>query len=403
MAKFVFEARGPGGRDFRGEIEAANEAEARIKLRAQRLMPTRLSGQAAAAPAKKKGGAKINSKDLQIFTRQLATLLSSGVPIMQAMETLADGSRSPGLVTALTDIAEEVSKGKRFGEALANHPKVFDRFYVNMVVAGEESGNIDQILNRLAVYIEKSVKIQSKIKGALVYPVAILFVAGGVVAGLLIFVIPKFKEMFASSGNELPALTKLVVAMSEFFVAYWYLMIGAVIGIVMGLKSFYQSPNGKNIVDGVLIDVPIFGAVIQKGAIARFTRTLSTLLGSGVGIMEALDISSKVVGNHLVEKAIVRAKEAISEGKSLTVPLSKEKYIPHMVTQMIGVGEQTGALDTMLSKVADFYEDEVDVAVGAMTAMMEPLMMVFLGGIVAFFVIAMYLPIFSMASNTGAG
>lgn len=402
MAKFVFEAKGPGGRDFKGEIEAANEAEARVKLRAQRLMPLRLVAKAKAKTAKKKGGG-VNYKDLQIFTRQLATLLSSGVPILQSMETLADGSRSPGLTNALRDIADEVSRGKRFGEALAAHPKVFDRFYVNMVMAGEESGNIDAILGRLAVYIEKNAKIRSKIKGAMVYPIAIMFVAFLVVAGLLIFVIPKFKEMFAASGNELPAMTQMVVAMSEAFVAYWYIIFGGIGAAIYGIVAFYNSPAGKDLFDGVLIDVPLIGNLIQKGGVARFTRTLSTLLGSGVGIMEALDISAKVVGNHLIEKAILRSKDAISEGKSLTVPLSKEKYIPHMVTQMIGVGEQTGALDSMLGKVADFYEDEVDVAVAALTSMMEPLMMMFLGGIVAFFVIAMYLPIFNLASAATGG
>lgn len=396
MAKFVFEAKGPGGRDFKGEIEANNEAEARVKLRAQRLMPLRLVAKSKGSIAKKRGGS-VNYKDLQIFTRQLATLLSSGVPILQSMETLADGSRSPGLTNALRDIADEVSRGKRFGEALAAHPKIFDRFYVNMVMAGEESGNIDAILGRLAQYIEKNAKIKSKIKGAMVYPIAIMCVAGLVVAGLLIFVIPKFKEMFAAAGNDLPAITQIVVDMSEGLVKWWYLIFGAIGAVIYSIVAFYKTPAGKDVFDSILIDMPLIGNLIQKGGVARFTRTLSTLLGSGVGIMEALDISGKVVGNHLMEKAIHRAKEAISEGKSLTVPLSKEKYIPHMVTQMIGVGEQTGALDTMLGKVADFYEDEVDVAVTAMTAMMEPIMMVFLGGIVAFFVVAMYLPIFKLA------
>ncbi|MEK7355475.1 MAG: type II secretion system F family protein, partial [Bdellovibrionota bacterium] len=252
-----------------------------------------------------------------------------------------------------------------------------------------------------AQYIEKNAKIKAKIKGAMVYPIAIMCVAGLVVAGLLIFVIPKFKEMFAASGNELPAMTQLVVTMSENLVAYWYIIFGAIGGAVYALIAYSKTAMGKDTIDGILIDVPLIGNLIQKGGVARFTRTLSTLLGSGVGIMEALDISAKVVGNHLLEKAILRAKDAISEGKSLTVPLAKEKYIPHMVTQMIGVGEQTGALDNMLGKVADFYEDEVDVAVSALTSMMEPIMMVFLGGIVAFFVVAMYLPIFNMASAVG--
>ncbi|MES2854281.1 MAG: type II secretion system F family protein [Bdellovibrionota bacterium] len=413
MPKFVFEAKGPGGKNFRGEIEAANEPEARIKLRGQRLVPVRLSqapetgkkktaGGGGGGGAKSGGfGGKVNSKDLQIFTRQLSTLLSSGVPIMQSMETLADGSRSPALTFALKDIGDQVSKGKRFGEALAGHPKIFDRFYVNMVVAGEESGNLDAILNRLAIYIEKSVKIQGKIKGAMAYPAAIITIALLVVVGLLVFVIPKFKELFESSGAELPALTQLVVDMSEFIMSKWWMLIAGVGGTIYGFTAYKNTPAGKQALDAILIDVPFIGDLIRKGAVAKFTRTMSTLLGSGVGIMECLDIASKVVGNHVIEKAILRAKDAISEGKSLTVPLSKEKYIPHMVTQMIGVGEQTGALDVMLGKVADFYEDEVDVAVGALTSVMEPMMMVVLGGIVAFFVVAIYLPIFNLAGAAG--
>jgi type IV pilus assembly protein PilC len=404
MAKFRFEAKATNGKAMTGEIEAANETEARVKIRAQRMMPLKVVpalSAAAASAAKRKTGGSVSSKELQIFTRQLATLLSSGVPILQAMETLSNGSKSPGLKNALEAIAEDVSQGKRFGDSLAVHPKVFDRFYANMVLAGEESGNLDGILNRLAVYIEKSVKIQGKVKGALAYPVGILTVAMLVVAGLLVFVIPKFKTMFEGSGSELPAMTKLVVVMSEAFISYWYLIIGGVVGGVYALVQYYKSEGGRHTIDAILIELPLTGDLMVKSGVARFTRTLSTLLGSGVGIIEALEISAKTVGNHVLERAILRAKDAISEGKSLTVPLSKEKHIPHMVTQMIGVGEQTGALDTMLGKVADFYEDEVDVAVGALTSMMEPIMMVVLGGIVGFFVIAMYLPIFNMASTVG--
>lgn len=405
MAKFKFEAKGTNGKAVAGEIEAANETEARIKIRAQRLMPLKvvpaLSAAAISAAKKKKTGGSVSAKELQIFTRQLSTLLSSGVPILQAMETLSNGSKSPGLKNALVAIAEEVSQGKRFGDAVGAHPKVFDRFYSNMVLAGEESGNLDGILSRLAVYIEKSVKIQSKVKGALAYPVGIMVVAALVVSGLLVFVIPKFKAMFEGSGSELPAMTKLVVQMSEAFIGYWYIIIGVAVGGVYGLIQYYKSEGGRQTIDAILIELPLTGDLMVKSGVARFTRTLSTLLGSGVGIIEALEIASRTVGNHVLERAIMRAKDAIQEGKSLTIPLAKEKHIPHMVTQMIGVGEQTGALDTMLSKVADFYEDEVDVAVGALTSMMEPIMMVILGGIVGFFVIAMYLPIFNMASTAG--
>lgn len=402
MARYKFEAKGTNGKAYSGEIDAANETEARVKIRAQRMMPLKVvpaGGSATGAGAKRKAAGSVKAKDLQIFTRQLATLLSSGVPILQALETLANGSKAPGLKAALDAIASDVSQGKRFGDAVGQHPKVFDRFYANMVLAGEESGNLDAILNRLAVYIEKSVKIQGKVKGAMAYPVGILSVAMLVVAGLLVFVIPKFKTMFEGSGQELPGMTKLVVAMSESFIAYWYFIIGGIVGGIYGLVQYYKSPGGRKTIDAILIELPLTGDLMIKSGVARFTRTLSTLLGSGVGIIEALEIAARTVGNDVLEKAILRSKEAIQEGKSLTVPLAKEKHIPHMVTQMIGVGEQTGALDAMLGKVADFYEDEVDVAVGALTSMMEPIMMVVLGGIVGFFVIAMYLPIFNMAST----
>ena len=300
---------------------------------------------------------------------------------------------------ALKSMVNDINQGRRFGEAMAEHPLVFDRFYVNMVKAGEESGNIDQILNRLAVYIEKAAKVKGQIKGAMVYPIAILSVAFLVVSGLMIFVIPKFEAVFASSGQDLPGLTKMVVAMSKIFMSYWWAIIGGVAGSVFFIINYYRTDDGKKTIDTVLIDIPYVGDLIQKSAVARFTRTLSTLLASGVSIMEALEIASRVTGNVVIETALIRAREAISEGKSLTVPLSKEKYIPQMVTQMIGVGEQTGAIDQMLNKVADFYEDEVDVAVSALTSVMEPLMMVVLGGIIAFIVVAMYLPIFNMAGS----
>lgn len=400
MPKYVFEARDTRGRVFKGELEAPNENEARIRLRAQKLMPVRLSqAEQRVSTTKKVGGKSVPAKELQIFTRQLATLLGSGIPIMQSIEVLAQSQRSVGMSFALKAIAQDISRGRRFGEAMAEHPLVFDRFYVNMVKAGEESGNIDAILGRLAIYIEKAVKIQSKVKGAMVYPIAIIVVAFAVVAGLMIFVIPKFEALFSSSGSELPALTKVVVSMSKFFMSYWWLMIGGSVGFVFLTINYYRTDDGKKTIDGVLIDLPYMGDLIQKSAVARFTRTLSTLLGSGVSIMEALEIASKVTGNHVIENALIRAREAISEGKSLTVPLMKEKYIPQMVTQMIGVGEQTGNIDQMLNKVADFYEDEVDVAVSALTSVMEPLLMVVLGAIVAFIVVAMYLPIFNMASS----
>ncbi len=402
MAKFQFEAKGANGKEFRGEVEAGSEAEARIKLRAQRLVPLKVVPKSnQGSPIKKIGMGRVGSKELQIFTRQLATLLASGIPILQSIDVLGRSSRSPSLTRALEDIVASVSKGRRFAESLADHPLVFDRFYVNMVRAGEESGGLDLVLNRLAIYIEKSVKIKGKIKGAMIYPAAIIVVAGLVVSAIMIFVIPKFQELFNNSGQELPMLTQWVITASHFFTSYWWAILGGAVGSYFMAMNYYRTDAGRAAVDTVMIDVPLMGDLVQKGAIARFTRTLSTLLGSGVGIMEAMDIASKVVGNVVVENALIRARDAIAEGKSITVPLQKEKYIPGMVTQMIGVGEQTGNLDQMLSKIADFYEDEVDVTVGALTSVMEPLLMVFLGSIIAVLVIAMYLPIFNMASAAG--
>lgn len=403
MAKFSFEARAANGKDMRGEIEASNEGEARVKLRAQRLVPTRvsLSENRAAAAAKKFKSAAIKPKDLQILTRQLATLLSSGIPILQSIDTLAQSARTPGITTALRMIAYDISRGKRFGDSLAEHPKMFGKFYVNMVRAGEESGNLDQILQRLAVYIEKSVKITSKVKGALTYPAVIMTVAALVVAGLLIFIIPKFQALFQQLNSEMPALTVFVIGMSNALVKYWWMMALGAFVTGYSAKVYYETENGRRVFDTIFIDLPLFGNLIQKSAIAKFTRTLSTLLGSGVSIMESLDIAGNTVGNYVIERAIARAKYAIIEGKSLTVPLAKEKYIPQMVTQMIAIGEQTGSLDQMLGKIADFYEDEVDVAVSSLTQLIEPIMMVVLGAIIAFIVIAMYLPIFNIAGAIG--
>ena len=399
MAKFKYDAKAPNGTAARGEVEAASEGEARVKIRAQRLIPVRVV--LAERKVVKRQGPGVKAKDLQVFTRQLSTLLGSGVPIVQALDVLARGARSPGLTFALNNIVVEISKGKKLGDCLEDHPKVFDRFYVNMVRAGEESGSLDGILNRLAIYIEKAVKINGKIKGAMIYPIGIVVVSAAVVTLLLVFVIPKFESLFKNGGNELPALTQMVVNASHFLQSYWYLILAGVIGSIFGAKSYYASDEGRKTCDSIFIDIPVFGTLIQKGAVARFTRTLSTLLSSGVGIIEALDISSKTTGNWVLEKALLRAKDAISEGKSLTVPFMKEKYIPNMVTEMCGVGETTGALDQMLGKIADFYEDEVDVAVSALTALMEPMIMVVLGGIIAVLVLAMYLPIFNLAANVG--
>lgn len=404
MSKFRYRAKAASGQAVHGEVEAKSEAEARVILRSQRLTPLTVVPKTAAFVAtKSKGGfrGRIKTKDLQVFTRQFSVLINSGIPILQALEILAQGMPDPFFKRVLNAVIDDVRQGRRLGVAMGSHPGAFDRLYVNMVRAGEEGGVLDVVLDRLAVYIEKAAKIKGKVLGALWYPAAIIVVAIGVITAILVFVIPKFTEMFAAGGKQLPALTQMVVNLSNLLVSQWYVFLSVVVGLVVFGLQFSRTENGQRVLDQILIKIPLIGSLIQKSAIARFSRTMSTLLSSGVGILEALEIAARTVGNSLIEKAILRARDVVAEGKSITVPLSREKFMPEMVVQMIGVGEQTGAMDTMLSKVADFYEDEVDIAVSALTSVIEPVLMVVLGGIVAVLVVSMYLPIFTMSSNFG--
>lgn len=405
MAKFMYQAKNQAGQLSTGQLEAADEAEARVRLKAQNLTPLRLIQTTKGGKASPMGGSffqkRASSKEMQIFTRQLSTLINAGITIVDSLKMLSEGRRNPVLKEAAAKVKQSIEAGRRLGDAMASQPEVFDRFFVNMVRAGEEAGILDTILNRLATYMEKSEKIKKQIKGALFYPGIILVVAGLVVALILVFVIPQFQEMYKGAGQELPALTKMVVAMSDFLRQKWYLAIGTVVAIPYFFMNYYRSEEGKNQVDAILIRIPVFGELIQKSAIAKMTRTLATLLSSGVGMIEALDIASKTAGNKVIEEALVRSKESVMSGRPLALPLSKEPLIPDMVTQMIAIGEQSGTLDTMLGKIADFYEDDVENAVKAITSMIEPLMMVFLGGIIAFLVIAMYMPIFNMANIQG--
>ena len=408
MPLFSFQAKALGGKVVKGEIDAATDVEARVKLRAQQLIPLKVAqkGQKATGPGGKKVSfftmaPRVKPKELHIFTRQFSTLINSGIPVVQSLEILAGSASSPALENALGKIRTDVESGKRLADAVGVHATIFDRLYVNLVRAGEEGGVLDTILNRLATYIEKSVKIRNKVSGALFYPAAILFVAMLVIVGILVFVIPKFEQLFASSGQELPWLTRNVVALSHFLLDNWYMVIGGVVFACWGTMRWYRSDGGRQQFDSWIIGTPIFGTLIQKSAIAKFSRTLSTMLSCGVGIIDSLDIAAKVAGNVVIERSLLAAKQSISEGKSIITPLGANKYIPDMVVQMIGVGEQTGALDVMLGKIADFYEDEVDYAVTALTSILEPLMMVFLGGVIAILVVSMYLPIFSLASTMG--
>lgn len=400
MGSYEFQAKAADGRTVKGELEAGNETEARVKLRAQKLIPLTVAVKGATkrqAVALKGSKVRVKPKDLQVFTRQFAVLVGSGVPILQSLEAMAAGGRSPNIATAVRGVYEAVSRGRPLAEAMASYPGAFDRLYVNLVRAGEEGGVLDTVLNRLAEYIEKSVKLRGKVTGAMWYPAAIIAVAILVISGIMIFVIPNFVKMFAQSGQELPVLTQFVVNASHFFSQYWWLMLGAAVGGIYAIRTYYETEDGRKVIDKIMIDMPVMGTLIQRSAIARVSRTLSTLLSAGVRIMDALDIAGATAGNYVIEKAMIDAKDVVSRGRALAEPLSKVKYFPSMVTQMIAIGEQTGNIDSMLAKVADFYEDEVEGAADAMTSMIEPILMVVLGGIIAVIVIAMYLPVFSLA------
>lgn len=406
MARYEFQAKTLEGKFVKGDLEATSESEARVIMRSQKLIPLKVAVKVDKAEAPKEGVMKfmkdkVGPKDLQLFTRQFSVLVGAGVPIVQSLEALSTGARNPGMARALRKVVGEVEKGKRLAEAMATRPGVFDRMYVNLVKAGEEGGVLDVVLNRLAEYIEKSVKLKGKITGALWYPSAIIVVAGLVIAGIMVFVIPNFVSMFSQMNKELPAMTRAVIGLSNIFKNYWYMIVAVVIAIPMAVRTFYDTENGRKILDEVMLKIPVFGSLMQRGAIARASRTLSTLLTAGVRIMEALDIAASTSGNWVIERAMIAAKESVSRGKSLAEPLQKQGIFPSMVVQMIAVGEQTGNLDKMLSKIADFYEDEVEAAAEALTSLVEPLLMVFLGGIIAVIVVAMYLPIFDLASVVG--
>ena len=408
MAIFSFQARSISGQISQGKIEARDEADARIKLRAKQLIPLKLVilvNKVAESELERaiKGifDPKLKSKDLQIFTRQFATLINAGIPIADSLRILSEGSLNKLLKETLIQIRASIDVGRRLSDSMLQHPRVFDRLYCNMVQAGEEAGIIDTILMRLSTYLEKSEKTKNQVRGALVMPIVIMVVAFVVVTGIIVFIIPKFQGFYASSGKALPALTQLLVDFSALLRNHWFVLIIGIASAITSLIYYINTPDGKKQFDVFLINAPVIGDVVQKSSVARMSRTLSTLLASGIGLIDAIEIASRTAGNYVIEKALASCKEAVMIGKPFNVPLSKQKEIPLMVSQMVAVGEQSGAIDTMLGKVADFYEDEVENAVKAMTSLIEPLMMVVLGGIIAFVLVAMYLPIFGLGDTMG--
>lgn len=408
MANYHYLARTIAGKMTRGRIEARDEADAKIKLRARQLMPVKLdiqTGGNQTSELEKVLSAyfapKIKSKDLQIFTRQFSTLINAGIPIADAMRILSEGSINVVLKDAIVQIRANIDSGRRLSDSMMQHPKVFDRLYCNLVQAGEEAGILDTILNRLSSYIEKNEKIKNQVKGALVMPAVITAVALIVITGIIVFIIPKFQEFYTGSGKALPALTQAVVNLSNFMRGHWFIMIAGVFMTVVGTMSYLNTTEGQQRFDIIIINAPMFGDLVQKSSVARMSRTLSTLLSSGIGLIEAIDIAARTSGNYVIEKALTSCKESVTNGKPFHQPLAKQKEIPPMVAQMVAIGEQSGAIDTMLAKIADFYEDEVENAVKSMTSLIEPLLMVVLGGIIAVIMVAMYLPIFGLADTMG--
>lgn len=398
MPIFTWEGKTRKGEAKKGEMEAPNEATVNANLSRQGIIATSVKVKTAAA---KPARGKVSTKDLVVFTRMFATMIDAGLPLVQCLDILSSQQENKYFKAVLTQVKADVESGSTFADALKKHPKAFDELYVNLVAAGEVGGILDTILNRLAAYIEKAMKLKSQVKGAMVYPVSIIVIASVVIAGLLIFVIPIFASMFADFGKALPMPTQIVINMSNFLQAYWWVIGGALFGTFTGLKKYYATDSGNKVMDALFLKLPVFGPLLKKVAVAKFTRTLGTMISSGVPIMDGLEIVAKTAGNRVIEAAIMKTRESISAGKTISEPLMQSNIFPSMVCQMISVGEATGALDNMLNKIADFYDDEVDSAVEAMTALMEPALMAFLGVTVGGLVIAMYLPIFALAGAAG--
>ncbi|MEW6408977.1 MAG: type II secretion system F family protein [Nitrospirota bacterium] len=383
-------------------MTANTKEEVIAYLRRQSILPTSVKVKPGAVTIKMpwgRGGPKVKDKDIVIFTRQFATMIDAGLPLVQCLDILEKQTENKMLAKALGEIKTEVESGATYADALRKYPKIFNDLYVNMVAAGETGGILDTILNRLSQYIEKAMKLKKKVKGAMIYPSVIISVAIIVVAVIMVFVVPTFARMFKEMGGTLPMPTQLVINISDFIAGIGGLIILlTIVASIVFIVQFRRTPKGKRTFDDIMLKMPIFGILIKKIAVAKFTRTLGTLISSGVSIMDALEITAKTAGNKIVEEAVIKTRIAVSEGKTLSEPLIKTGVFPPMVTQMISVGESTGGLDTMLGKIADFYDDEVDNAVANLTAMLEPMLMIYLGITVGFIVIAMYLPIFKFAS-----
>jgi type IV pilus assembly protein PilC len=398
MPVFTYAGKGRGGQPARGEVDAPDRDAAINQLRTLGVTVANIEEKKKPKGQKKQS---ITDKDLVIFTRQFATMIDAGLPLVQCLEILSTQSDNRTFGVLLADVKSDVESGTTYADALKKHPKVFSGLYANMVQAGEIGGILDTILQRLAKQMEKDAKLKSQVKSAMVYPAAIVGVAVIVVSVLLVFVIPIFAKMFTDFGGALPGPTQFVIGVSDFMQKYIILMVIAAVGAGYALKQYYATPPGRLTIDAFALKLPVVGDLIRKISVSQFTRTFGTLLQSGVPIMDGLEIVARVSGNKIVENAIMASRTSVGEGKALSEPLGKTGVFPPMVVQMIAVGEATGALDAMLGKIADFYDEEVDAAVTALTSLLEPMLMVFLGTVIGFIVIAMYLPIFKMAAAIG--
>jgi type IV pilus assembly protein PilC len=403
MATFVWKGRTLGGEMQSGELDAGRQEEAVELLRKRRILVTSLKAKGSGLAMPKFGGSGVSTKDLAIFTRQFATMISAGLPLVQCLDILAKQSSKPSFGRVIAEVTREVEAGSTLSDGLGKHKGVFDELFRNMVAAGEAGGVLDEILMRLAAYIEKADALKRKVQGAMVYPGVVLTVAVGATCFMLIFIIPTFAKMFSDFGGELPLPTKIVLGMSNLLKNFWWVGVAGMIATGFFFKRYYATEPGQRVVDGAMLKLPVLGDVLLKGAVARFTRTLGTLIASGVPILSGLEITARTAGNKVIAEAIMTARASIREGETVAAPLKTSGVFPPMVVQMISVGEQTGALDEMLTKIAVFYEAEVDTAVDTMTSIIEPIMIVVMGGIVGGMVIAMYLPMFKLINVVSGG
>ena len=397
---FAYSGRTRAGQTVTGERIADTMDAAVAALRRDQILVTQINPvKEKTAQRKKPRARKVDPKNLAVFTRQFSVMIDAGLPLVQCLEILGTQEEDKNFAEVILATRGDVESGASLADAMSKHPKVFDPLFTNMIAAGEAGGILDTILKRLAIYIEKAVKLKSQVKSAMVYPVAVIVIAGLVVGVILWKVIPTFASLFAGLGADLPLPTRIVIAMSNGLVRYMPFLIAGIVAAGWGFRTYYATPGGRKTVDAIVLRLPILGSLMRKIAVARFCRTLSTLLASGVSILEALDITARTSGNAIIEEAIFTTRKSIERGETIAAPLRQTAVFPPMVVQMIGVGEATGALDTMLGKIADFYEEEVDVAVAGLLTLLEPLMIAFLGGVVGGIVIAMYLPIFDLISK----